>query len=79
MGSDDIHQGPRGQLGRGGNEPVGTATVMEMPNLTYGCAPAVFIEAVVVAYDHRRLGVATAILTLVLDDARARGCDKVQL
>ena len=33
---------------------VGTATTMVMPNVTYDCAPTVFVEAVLVASGHRR-------------------------
>jgi GNAT superfamily N-acetyltransferase len=62
-----------------GAAAVGTATVMVMPNVTYDCAPTVFIEAVVVVPEHRRKGVATAILERILDDSRAAGCNKVQL
>ncbi|MEU4540273.1 GNAT family N-acetyltransferase [Streptosporangium sp. NPDC023825] len=58
---------------------VGTATLMTMPNLTYGCAPTAFVEAVVVAIGHRRTGVATAIMRRLLGDARSAGCNKVQL
>ena len=60
-------------------EPVGTATAMVMPNVTYGCAPTVFIEAVVVVPEYRRRGVASQVLRRILDDAAASGCDKVQL
>jgi GNAT superfamily N-acetyltransferase len=60
-------------------EPVGTATLMTMPNITYGCAPTAFIEAVVVVPDRRRMGIATATLRQVLADARSTGCNKVQL
>jgi len=60
-------------------EPVGTATVVLMPNLTYQCAPTAFIEAVVVDHRYRRRGIATAMLTEVLNDARAAGCNKIQL
>lgn len=59
--------------------PVGTATMMTVPNLTYGCAPTAFIEAVVVAATHRRRGIATKIMGRILSDARAAGCNKVQL
>src|SRR5262249_32705224 len=58
---------------------VGTATVITMPNLTYGCAPTAFVEAVVVAAGHRRRGIATAIMRRLLHDARSAGCNKVQL
>ncbi|MEU4830748.1 GNAT family N-acetyltransferase [Streptosporangium sp. NPDC023615] len=61
------------------DQVVGTATLMTMPNLTYGCAPTAFVEAVVVAVDHRRTGVATAIMRRLLGDARSAGCNKVQL
>lgn len=57
--------------------PAGTATVMLMPNITYSCAPTVFIEAVVVVPKFRRRGVATRILDRVLEDAEPSGCDKV--
>ncbi|MGR6998831.1 N-acetyltransferase family protein [Yinghuangia aomiensis] len=60
-------------------EPVGTATLMVMPNVTYGCAPTAFIEAVVVAAEHRRRGIAGAMLRQLLADARSAECNKVQL
>ena len=62
-----------------GAEAVGTATSMVMPNVTYDCAPTVFIEAVVVVPEHRRTGIARAILERILDDSREAGCHKVQL
>jgi GNAT superfamily N-acetyltransferase len=52
---------------------------MQMPNITYDCAPTVFVEAVVVVPTHRRRGIATMIMQVVLDDARAAGCNKVQV
>lgn len=58
---------------------VGTAAAMLMPNVTYGCAPTAFIEAVVVLPSHRRRGIAKAMLQRILADARAAGCNKVQL
>ena len=58
---------------------VGTATLLVMPNLTYGCEPTAFIEAVVVREQWRRRGVASAMLEHVLEDAEAAGCNKVQL
>lgn len=61
------------------NDVVGTATLMTMPNVTYRCAPTAFIEAVVVVHQHRRQGIATAMLARVLEDARSLGCNKVQL
>ncbi len=59
--------------------PIGTASMMLLPNLTYGCAPTAFIEGVVVLADSRRLGVATAMLRTALSDAARAGVDKVQL
>jgi GNAT superfamily N-acetyltransferase len=59
--------------------PIGTASMMLMPNLTYACAPTAFIEGVVVVAGHRRLGVATAMLRTALTDATRAGVDKVQL
>lgn len=62
-----------------GDEPVGTASMILMPHITYGCRPSAFIEAIVVTYAHRRQGVATLLLQLALDDARAASCFKIQL
>lgn len=59
--------------------PVGTAALMLMPHLTYDCHPSAFIEAVVVAYAHRRRGVARSLVERALEDARAASCRKVQL
>ena len=58
---------------------VGTASTITMPNITYDCAPTLFIEAVVTRRSHRRQGIATAVLRRILEDAGAEGCDKVQL
>ncbi len=60
-------------------QPVGTAAVLLMPHLTYDCRPTAFVEAVVVAYAHRRRGVARLLLHRALDDARTASCRKVQL
>jgi GNAT superfamily N-acetyltransferase len=58
---------------------VGTASLMTMPNVTYDCAPTAFVEAVVVAVEFRRRGIATALMTALLEDAARVGCNKVQL
>ena len=50
-----------------------------MPNVTSGCAPTAFIEAVVVRPSHRRRGIAKAMLQRILTDARVAGCNKVRL
>jgi GNAT superfamily N-acetyltransferase len=60
-------------------EPVGTACLSILPNITYDCRPTAFIEAVVVAYDHRRKGVARLLMERAISDARAADCYKVQL
>jgi GNAT superfamily N-acetyltransferase len=60
-------------------EAIGTAALMTMPHVTYGCAPTAFIEAVVVIPDHRRRGVATLLMQRILGDARSLGCNKIQL
>lgn len=59
---------------------VGTATLTVLANVAYrDCAPSAVIEAVVVAHQHRRRGVATEIVRRALADAWAAGCDKVQV
>jgi GNAT superfamily N-acetyltransferase len=58
---------------------VGTACLSVLPTIAYDCRPTAFIEAVVVAYEHRRRGVATSLMERVIDDARAAGCHKLQL
>lgn len=75
LGTEDLHVYCAEVDGR----VVGTAMLLVMPNLTYQCAPTAFIEAVVVRAAHRRQGLATAMLERMLTDARAQGCNKVQL
>lgn len=60
-------------------KPVGTATQLFMPHVTYDCAPTAFIEAVVVDPEYRRRGIASAMMRQLLSDARTAGCNKVQL
>jgi GNAT superfamily N-acetyltransferase len=62
-----------------GDDAVGTACLLVLPNITYDCRPSAFIEAVVVKYGHRRQGVASSLLTHVLSQARQSDCCKVQL
>ncbi|WP_331758688.1 GNAT family N-acetyltransferase [Nocardia sp. NBC_01377] len=61
------------------HQPVGTATQLLMPHVTYGCAPTSFIEAVVVAHEYRRQGIASALIRRLLGDAERAGANKVQL
>lgn len=65
--------------GQAREQPVGTAAMLLMPHLTYDCRPSAFIEAVVVAYAHRRRGLARLLLHRALNDARVASCRKVQL
>jgi len=58
---------------------VGTATMLTMPNLGYDCRPSAFIEAMVVAANHRRRSVGRLLLKHALADAEAQGCRKIQL
>ncbi|GIE85527.1 GNAT family N-acetyltransferase [Actinoplanes regularis] len=60
-------------------QPVGTACLSILPNITYDCHPTAFIEAVVVRYEHRRRGVARLMLGRALEAARREDCFKVQL
>lgn len=60
-------------------EPAGTALLAVLPHLTYDCRPSAVIEAVVVRHAHRRRGIATALLSRLLHDAKQSGCFKVQL
>jgi GNAT superfamily N-acetyltransferase len=66
-------------LAESGGQPVGTACLSILPNITYDCRPTAFIEAVVVRYEHRRRGVARLMLGCALDAARRESCFKVQL
>jgi GNAT superfamily N-acetyltransferase len=60
-------------------QPIGTATLTMLVNITYSCAPSAIIEAVVVAPDARRRGVATTLVEAALAEAQANGADKIQL
>lgn len=62
-----------------GREVVGTTTLLVMPNLGYDCRPTAFVEAMVVAENHRRCGVGRRLMARLLNDARAASCRKVQL
>ena len=58
---------------------VGTASLLVMPHVTYGCRPTAFIEPMVVTQAHRRRGVGRMLMDRLLDDARKAGVRKVQL
>lgn len=74
-----VHPIKDSERGHDREQPVGTAAMLLMPHLTYDCRPSAFIEAVVVAYAHRRRGLARLLLHPALDDARTASCRKVQL
>jgi hypothetical protein len=59
-----------------GKEVIGTTTTMTMPNITYDCAPTLFIEAVRAAQAYRRQGIASAMIKQALVDARVLGATK---
>lgn len=61
------------------NVPVGYTASLQMPHLTYGCRPTLFIESMHVLESHRRHGVGRRMLERLLADARRNGCHKVQL
>jgi GNAT superfamily N-acetyltransferase len=75
MGTDDLTV----YLAELEGQVIGTATLLTMPNLTYGCAPTAFVEAVLVARDHRRKGVASAIMRRLLADARLSRLSNLEL
>jgi len=58
---------------------VACATFLVLANLSYDCRPTGFIEAMRVSGAHRRKGIASRLLLRILDDARRRGCHKIQL
>lgn len=74
-----VHLIENSEGGQDREQSVGTAAMLLMPHLTYDCRPSALIEAVVVAYAHRRRGVARLLLHQALEDARAASCRKVQL
>ncbi len=65
-----VHRVGDSEHGQDREQPVGTAAMLLMPHLTYDCRPSAFIEAVVIAYAHRRRGLARLLLHRALDDAR---------
>jgi GNAT superfamily N-acetyltransferase len=58
---------------------VGTLTLVQVPNLTYGGRPWSIVENVVVDRSHRRQGVGRRLMTRAMELAEAGGCYKVQL
>lgn len=67
-----------GAFGEGDNL-VGTCTVNVCPNLSWSGRPYAIIENVIVARDHRKKGIGSAILQYATSFARQAGCYKVAL
>lgn len=59
--------------------PVGYTAGYLVRHLTYGCRPGLLIESMYVDPAYRRRGIATRMITVLLDDARAQHVRKVQL
>jgi GNAT superfamily N-acetyltransferase len=66
-------------VGLQGEDVVGTADLVVVPNLTHGGTPWGIVENVVVASSARRQGVARALFAEIEDIARAAGCHKIGL
>ena len=62
-----------------GDDVVGAAELIVVPNLTHRTRPWAVIENVIVSNALRGRGAGTAILEHLVDLARASGCYKVQL
>jgi GNAT superfamily N-acetyltransferase len=62
-----------------GDEVVGTAELIVVPNLTHQARPWAVIENVIVGDATRGRGAGAALLEHLVDLARASGCYKVQL
>jgi predicted nuclease with RNAse H fold/GNAT superfamily N-acetyltransferase len=58
---------------------VGTADLLVVPNLTHRGNPWAVVENVIVASSARRTGVGRALMTHLIELARAAGCYKLQL
>jgi GNAT superfamily N-acetyltransferase len=58
---------------------VGTADLLVVPNLTHRGDPWAVVENVIVASSARRTGVGRALMTHLIELARAAGCYKLQL
>ncbi len=75
----------RGQRGRTilvavvGDALAGSADCVALPNLTRGGRSIMFVENVIVAREHRRLGVGRLLLDAAQSLAESSGCYKIQL
>jgi len=62
-----------------GEDVVGAADLIVVPNLTHGGKPLAFVENVVVTAAYRSTGIGRALMAEVEACARAAGCYKIQL
>ncbi len=62
-----------------GGRVIGTFQLTFLRHLTYGGARVALIEAVHVAASERNRGVGAAMMRFAIDEARKRGCNRVQL
>jgi GNAT superfamily N-acetyltransferase len=78
---DEIAADPRSDLyvATVGARVVGTFQLTVHRHLTYGGGRVAVVESVHVASDLRRRGVGEAMMRLAVDEARQRGCHRVQL
>jgi GNAT superfamily N-acetyltransferase len=58
---------------------IGTFQITFLRHLTYGGARVALVEAVHVAASERSRGVGAEMMRFVIDEARRRGCNRVQL
>lgn len=61
------------------DEPVGSCTLVIVPNLTRGARPYAVIENVVIHAGHRRKGYGSQLMRYAISRAYERGCYKVML
>jgi GNAT superfamily N-acetyltransferase len=66
-------------LAEKGGEPVATANVTVIPNLTHGGRPFAIVENVVSHPEVRGQGYGRAVMLAIEDFARSRNCYKIQL
>ena len=66
-------------VGLSGEEVVGTADMVIVPNLTHRGTPWAIVENVVVASSMRRQGIARALFAEIEEIARGAGCHKIGL
>lgn len=59
--------------------PVGSCTLVVVPNMTRGCAPYALIENVVTHKDRRGLGIGKKVLSEAIRLAWQAGCFKIML